>query len=526
MTAEPVSGPAGWIEEMRAFPWLDGVILFLGGVAVFQPIALTWSDNPNYSFGWLIPFVSLLLFVERWPSRPPRTGRTGKLVLAPWIILAGVIFLAFRLAAEADPGWRPGLWILVGLYVGSLLAWLYIHGGRAWVRHFAFPVCFLLLSLPWFFEIEYPLTQGLMRWNALIVAAALKAFGVSASATGNIIQLKYSQLGVEEACSGILSLQASLMMGFLLGEVYRLSIPRRLAVVAIGIALALAGNFLRTFFLGMVAFYGGTVAHWHDIAGYFILVFVGIGTWLATLVFSSRSSRPHVAASSPHLLPQEYGNNRNSLRIALEICLVSLFAQLVTQMWFGWRETSLTRKPEWSIALPAVPGLQEMPVTELQRQTLQCDEARTGQWLDERNWQWTVFWFKYRPKPSNRVVLDMHNPDICLPAVGMVKDRDYLDFSLRVKGIDLLVQPKRFLVGQSALYLFWIVYANRGNLPPQMNDTVNADYASKFQAHLWDVWTGNRGIGVETLEVGLMGSPDYETARAAYIDELNHLVLP
>ena len=81
------------------------------------------------------------------------------------------------------------------------------------MRYFAFPVCFLFLSVPWLFDIEYPLVQGLMRWNTVLVAGSLQHIGIYAVPAGNIIQMQNSQLGVEEACSGILSLQASLVIG-------------------------------------------------------------------------------------------------------------------------------------------------------------------------------------------------------------------------------------------------------------------------------------------------------------------------
>lgn len=531
MIAERAPGASGTINRnLGTFPWLSGALLLASGVVVFGPVTMTWTDNPNYSFGWLIPFVSLFLFVERWPSRPAREPREFRGSLMPWMVPGLIIFFSFRMAAEADPDWRPGLWIIVGLYIASLLGWLRIYGGTAWMRHFAFPVCFLLLSLPWFFGIEYPLVQGLMRWNTLAVAETLRVFGIYAVASGNIIQLQNCQLGVEEACSGILSLQASLMMGCLLGEIYRLSIKRRVILVLVGMTLALVGNFLRTFFLAMVAFYNGAdaVAQWHDTAGFSILVFTGVGTWVSSLILSLERKSTAVAGALAAELGVDSNDSRTRLaqRVALGIFTVTFLTLVITQVWFGWRELSLTHQPEWSVSLPASDTFREIPLSNITRQTLRCDAAKTGQWLDARGWQWTVFWFQYRPKPFNRVVMDLHNPDICLPAVGMKKDRDYPDFRANVNGVEFHVQPRRFLAGDEEIYLFWVVYADRGNLPPEMDDSVHSDIFSKFRAHLWDVWTGNRGVGVETMEVAIKGPADYETAQTAYLASLKTFIAP
>src|SRR5207248_9850161 len=55
------------------------------------------------------------------------------------------IFLPIRVIEEANPDWRLLSWTLALVVIAfSLLAFARL-GGRGWVSHFAFPVCFPLV---------------------------------------------------------------------------------------------------------------------------------------------------------------------------------------------------------------------------------------------------------------------------------------------------------------------------------------------------------------------------------------------
>ena len=45
--------------------------LFLWGEIVWQ-LASEWSLNPQYGYGWIVPFLAALLFYQRWLRRPNR----------------------------------------------------------------------------------------------------------------------------------------------------------------------------------------------------------------------------------------------------------------------------------------------------------------------------------------------------------------------------------------------------------------------------------------------------------------------
>jgi len=98
------------------------------------------------------------------------------------------------------------------------------------------------------------------------------------------------------------SLQTSLMIGLLFGEVKRLSVLQRVALVACAGAIALLANFVRAVFLVMVAATENLseVSRWHDIAGYGIIAFVFVATLaLAYLLGRGKGNNSVVAGVSP-----------------------------------------------------------------------------------------------------------------------------------------------------------------------------------------------------------------------------------
>jgi len=528
-TPETISTPgeAATVRRTR-LPWMDWAFLIGAGILAFRPVSITWHSNSNYSYGWWIPLICLFLFSEQWPARPPREPSGLRTHFAPLVVLWGMVFFAFRLAAEADPNWRPGLWVLTGLYLAALLGWLGLYGGKSWLRHFVFPVCFLLLSLPWLFAIELPITQGLMRWNASLASGSLRLLAIPAIAEGNVIELANGRLGVEEACSGILSLQSSIMLGCLLGEIYRLGVCRRVALVLLTIGLALVGNYGRTLLLALLAAFHGNeaVTAWHDTAGYSILLLTGAGAWLACLYLRDGVTPQAVAAapaSAEHDFPEPW---RPAQFLAVSIFAAAALSEVGTQTWFGLREAKIPHHPEWTAQMPQTGSFKAEALAKTAREALFCDAYKAGSWQDDKAWSWTVFWFRYNPKPSNKIVLGWHNPDSCLPSVGLKKDEDYPNFTANLNGLDLYVQPKRFSTSDQTIYLFWVIYPLSGNLPPVFTNHPEAPIASKFRTHLADVLEGNRGVGVETLEVGITGPPSYDAAKAAYLECLKGLAVP
>jgi exosortase len=182
-----------------------------------------WLVNEQYNYGWFVPFFALYLFWLRWQNRPTPEIRNQKyevrsrLVVAFISIPALFLILPVRLFEVATPEWRPLSWVHAGSVVTLTLLYLWRVGGKPWLRHFAFPVAFVFIAVPWPTAVEVPIIQGLMRMVAHVAAETAMLFGTPAEVEGNLIRVSTGLVGVNEACSGIRSLQTSLMIGLLFG---------------------------------------------------------------------------------------------------------------------------------------------------------------------------------------------------------------------------------------------------------------------------------------------------------------------
>ena len=260
-----------------------------------------WLVNEQYNYGWFVPFFALYLFWLRWQDRPTPEVRSQKSEVRSRLVAAFIgipalfLLLPVRLFEIATPEWRPLSWIHAASVATLTLLYLWCVGGKPWVRHFAFPVAFFFVAVPWPTAVEVPIIQGLMRMVADVAAETAMLLGIPAQVEGNLIRVSTGLVGVNEACSGIRSLQTSLMIGLLFGELKRLSVLRRVALVVGAVIIAIFANFVRAVFLVTVAATKNIseVGRWHDVAGYTIIALVFLSTMgLAYLLGKSEIRNP------------------------------------------------------------------------------------------------------------------------------------------------------------------------------------------------------------------------------------------
>jgi exosortase len=213
------------------------------------------------------------------------------------IVLFALLYAMTRFLHEANPIWRltSVLWAVEIIGLTLLLFPLALRTSHFALRtsELAFPVCFFLVAVPWPTSVETHVVQWLTRLNVSGTIEMLGLAGVPAVRHGNVIEVATGEVGIDEACSGIRSFQATLMISLFLGELYRLRVLRRAALCLTGVVLAFVFNVGRTFLLaGIGSTKGiGEIASWHDPAGTAILVACFIGLWLAALALKDRKSK-------------------------------------------------------------------------------------------------------------------------------------------------------------------------------------------------------------------------------------------
>ena len=321
-----------------------------------QQLSGEWSVNQQYNFGWFVPFFAVYLFWLRWQDRPPPDVRGQKSEVRGWTLIASAIaivslflLLPVRLFEIANPEWRPLAWIHAASVVTLTLLYLWGVGGRRWVRHFAFPVAFIFVAVPWPTPLEAPIIQGLMRTVAHVAAETAMLLGIPAQVEGNLIRVSTGLVGVNEACSGIRSLQTSLMIGLLFGELKRLSVLRRVTLVAGAVAIALFANFLRAVFLVAVAATENisAVSRWHDVAGYTIVALVFLSTMGLAYLLGRKACRLPRTKLQPARLPLPFP----AAYLGAALCWL-LLIEIGTAAWYRAHETNLVSGIRWTVQWP------------------------------------------------------------------------------------------------------------------------------------------------------------------------------
>ena len=347
-----------------------------------------------------MPFFALYLFWLRWQDRPTPEVRSQKSEVRSRLVAAFIgipalfLLLPVRLFEIATPEWRLLGWIHAASVATLTLLYLWCVGGKPWVRHFAFPVAFFFVAVPWPTAVEVPVIQGLMRMVADVAAETAMLLGIPAQVEGNLIRVSTGLVGVNEACSGIRSLQTSLMIGLLFGELKRLSVLRRVALVVGAVVIALFANFFRAVFLVTVAATKNIseVSRWHDIAGYTIIALVFLSTMgLAYWLGKSGNRNPKSEVGRLQRLaklqksevagPCSAGLGCQSSYVAAALCWL-LFVEIGIAAWYRAHETNLVSGIRWTVQWPEqAPNFRKLNIDPEIRSVLRFDEGQSAAWM-------------------------------------------------------------------------------------------------------------------------------------------------
>jgi exosortase len=423
-------------------------VLFLAALwfGLCRELSGEWSVNEQYNFGWFVPFFALYLFWLRWQDAPqieirnPKSEVRKRQTMAAVVIAIAplLLLLPIRLFEIANPEWRLLAWIHALAVVTLTLLLLWWAGGKAWLRHFAFPVAFIFIAVPWPTALETPVIQGLMRIVAHVAAETAMLLGTPAQVEGNLIRVSNGLVGVNEACSGIRSLQTSLMIGLLFGEVKRLSVLRRLALVVCAVVVALLANFLRAVFLVRIAATENLseVSRWHDIAGYSIIALVFVAT--LGVAYLLGSDKAPVVAGVP---PAESGfpqPTRLPLQLPISYLTAALcwllFIEIGTASWYRFHERNLISGIRWTVQWPQqAPNFRKLKIDNEIRAVLRFDEGDAAAWTlsspvnaTEPNTVFcSLYVFRWNPGKNSALLANLHRPDVCLPASGWKQVADH-----------------------------------------------------------------------------------------------------
>jgi exosortase len=201
-----------------------------------------WSDDPQYSHGFLVPVFALVLLAMRREWLAPvtfgfRWGGVALVAVGLLLHLVGTYFYFDWLDAFSLLPCLAGLVVLVG--------------GRAALR-WAWPaIAFLLFMIPLPYQLEVAAALPLQRITTAVSTYAMQTLGLAAFAVDNIIILENGTLRIVSACSGLSMLMVFFAMAVAMAIVARRVWWEKLVLVASAVPIALFANVIRITIAGI-----------------------------------------------------------------------------------------------------------------------------------------------------------------------------------------------------------------------------------------------------------------------------------
>jgi exosortase len=235
--------------------------------ATLQGLLIEWVSSADASYGIVLVVVALVVIWRRRhlfsraydPHDNPFPGFG--------VLLAGLgLFLIGQLAADVFLS-------RISLVVASGGALWFLAGARA-VRTVASPLVFLLMAIPLPALVINAVTLPLQLVASRIGETTLMAAGISVFRDGNLLELPSTTLEIADACSGLRSIVSLTAIGGLLAW-SEPSWPRRLALVAAGVPIAIVINGLRITATGLACELWSPRAAadpWHTLSGWLTFV--------------------------------------------------------------------------------------------------------------------------------------------------------------------------------------------------------------------------------------------------------------
>ncbi len=237
---------------------------------IYTDMSMQWSEDPNYSHGFLVPVISTYLIWQKkdvLSKLQIKSANSGV-----FLIIFGAIALFVGIAAQEYFLRRSSsIFMLAGIV-------LFLFGWQ-WFKALWLPIGFLFFMIPLPYIVYDAMAFPLKLFVAKFSVISLKLMGVVVLREGNIIMFPTTVLEVADACSGLRSLMSLLALGVALAV---LTQKRKLAMVllvVLTVPIAVFTNMIRVIVTGYLAQYYGAAA-----AEGFFHEFAGMGVFLLAMV--------------------------------------------------------------------------------------------------------------------------------------------------------------------------------------------------------------------------------------------------
>ena len=289
MDADPRAGN-GPPDPRRRLAWAAALgAVALGTVVAYWPnfedLVRTWWRDPDYSHGFLVPAVAVVIFFRR-EAQLARRRHSARHAAPGWILLGLTLLWRAHLREQGER------WTETATILPAALALCWAAGGWPFFRRAWPAVAYLAFMLPLPSRVVDELSLPLQRIATEASIQLLRLSGLWVMAEGNVITVGRQQLEVATACNGLSMLMCLTATVCATVAVVPMATWKRASLLASILPIALGCNVLRiTATAWCYRQLGPEVGskYAHDAAGWLMmpaaLVLVGLElAWFAWLV--------------------------------------------------------------------------------------------------------------------------------------------------------------------------------------------------------------------------------------------------
>ena len=474
---------------------LLGVCFYPG----LRDLANIWATQEEYSFGYMIPAVTLYLLWQR-RGDIAATGFAGA-----WsgTLLVAVALLALGIGQIATLGTVVQYSFLMCLF-GLVAAFT---GWQAF-KVMAMPLVILCFMVPLPNYLLREISQALQLWSSQIGVMIIRAFGISVYLEGNVIDLGGLRLQVVEACNGLRYLLPLMTIGFIIAYLFKAPPWKRAVVFLSTIPITLLMNSVRIGLIGVLSeHFGRSMAEGflHEFEGWAVFM-ACMALLVGEIAILTRMSGDRVSLAEVLSVPAT-GVDHSALRQDRVISRPFLVAGLLVaaaatiSQFVSIPRADLPERRDFAAFPMSLEGWHGVP-SRMEREYLEMlklDDYLLADYMRDQPGSVNLYVSYYASQANGN---SAHSPKACIPGDGW----EIVDFSQRalssVKVGTESLNVNRVVIqrGQNRqLVYYWFQQHGR---------SITGEYLVKLQI-FWDAVTRQRtdGAMVRLVARTLPGEP-------------------
>lgn len=394
-------------------------VLTLAFIAAYwiplKGIVHTWTTNDDYSYGYLIPAISVYLF---WDMRfkfkglnpQPSWSALPLLVIFVLISIYGILGSSGNIARPAV----PVLYILLVTFV---------FGYRT-VKRFALPLGILIFIVPLPAFLDRTFGLFLKSVSSQLGGWLIRMSGLSVHVSGNVIELAVTQLQVVDACSGLRFVFPLVALGIVYAYFFEKIRWKQMVCVAATVPIAILTNGLRIGITGILTHHISpemAKGFFHDFSGWAVFMTAFVFLFAMGRLLRLFPSRDTAQPGLAYPLPPE---RQTDARAKGQTTYASLVCLLLIAVVGAFSMTTVTLPPvNLANGISSFPRSFEgwngtpRPIDPLIIDESGAEEAFYADYRDRQNKSVSLY-IGYRSTPFLENINFFHSPTVCLPASG------------------------------------------------------------------------------------------------------------